>query len=275
MKPAGCAGSLRWARTLPASGAGVIGLEIASSARARGCAVTVIEAGPAVMGRSLPPEMASWLAQRHRDAGVSLRLGAGVVAIGAGGVTCNDGETIAADSIIAGIGMARNVDLAEAAGLDLDDGIAVDEFGRTSAPDVYAAGDVAAFWVPRLARRLRLESWKHAQDHGIAVGRSMAGMMTPYDEVPWFWTDQLGVTLHVAGLPAGAGRTVLRGDMAESRFSAWSLDAGGRVLAVAGVNVPRDVRAGQALIRQARPVDRAVLADPASNLARLAAQPRP
>ncbi len=251
-------------------GAGVIGLEIASSARARGCEVTVIEAGPTVMGRSLPPEMASWLAERHRAAGVTLRLDTGVAAVAPGHVTCSDGQEFAADCVIAGIGMERNLELAEAAGLELDGGIAVDEFGQASAPDVYAAGDVAAFWVPRLGRRMRLESWRHAQNHGIAVGQAMAGVMAPYDEVPWFWTDQHGVNLQVAGMATGSVRMVLRGDLTGSSFSAWSLDAQDRPVAVAGVNAPRDVRTGQMLIRLGRPVDVSALTDPAVNLARFA-----
>ena len=150
-------------------------------------------------------------------------------------------------------------------------GIVVDEFGRSSDPDVYAAGDVAAFWHARLGRRLRLETWRHAQNHGIATGRAMAGVLEPYDEVPWFWTDQHGVNLQMAGLPDGAVRHVLRGDMAAPSFAAFHLDAAGRVLAATGVNAPREIRAAQAMIRAGVPVDAAALADPATNLQRLVA----
>src|SRR6185437_789793 len=165
------------------------------------------------------------------------------------------------DAVVAGIGMARNTALAEAAGLALDNGIAVDEHGRSSAPDVFAAGDVAAFWVPRLGRRMRLESWRHAQNHGIAVGRAMAGSAAPYDEVPWFWSEQHGVNLQVAGSAEGAAQRVMRGDPAGASFSCWMLDAAARVIGVVGIDAPRDVRAGQALIQSGARVDPAVIAD--------------
>jgi 3-phenylpropionate/trans-cinnamate dioxygenase ferredoxin reductase component len=251
-------------------GAGVIGLEIAASARARGCTVTVIEAGPTPMGRSLTPDMAGWLAELHRQAGVTLRFNLGVAAIEPGLVRCTDGSLVPADTVIAGIGMARNLDLAAAAGLDLDGGIAVDEFGRTSVPDIYAAGDVAAFWVPRLQRRMRLESWRHAQNHGIAVGRSMAGVLESYDEVPWFWTDQHGTNLQMAGTVEGVAHAVTRGDRQATSFSVWYLDGKGSLIGVVGVNAPRDVRAAQGLIRAGRPIDAAAVADPAVPLQRLA-----
>jgi NADPH-dependent 2,4-dienoyl-CoA reductase/sulfur reductase-like enzyme len=195
------------------------------------------------------------LAGLHRDAGVALHLDTTVAAIGPDHVSCADGSRMPADTVIAGIGMERNLHLAEAAGLTVDGGIVVDEFGNTSAPDIYAAGDVAAFWMPRLQRTMRLESWRHAQNHGIAVGRSMAGVREPYDEIPWFWTDQHGANLQVAGTADGVVRTVLRGDMRNASFSAWYFGADGGLIGVAGVNAPRDVRAAQSLIRAGRPID--------------------
>jgi 3-phenylpropionate/trans-cinnamate dioxygenase ferredoxin reductase subunit len=255
-------------------GAGVIGLEIASAARARGCAVAVVEAGPLPMGRSLTPNIAAWLAQLHRSAGVELHFGAAIQAIEGDRLLCADGLVLHADVVAAGIGMRRNTELAEQAGLEVDGGVVVDEFGRASAEGIYAAGDVAAFWHARLGRRLRLETWRHAQNHGIATGRSMAGVMAPYDEVPWFWTDQHGVNLQMAGLAEGASRTVLRGAMTDRSFAAFQLDAQDRVLAATGINAMREVRAAQAMIRAAHPVDVAALADPASNLQRMVAAAR-
>ncbi|MBN8889310.1 MAG: hypothetical protein ABS99_01745 [Acetobacteraceae bacterium SCN 69-10] len=252
-------------------GAGVIGLEIAAAARRRGCVVSVVEAGARPMGRSLTPEFAAWIADLHRKSGVILHFEAKIEAIEGGFVVCASGPAVPADVVVAGIGMQRNTELAEAAGLAVEAGIVVDEFGRSSDPDVYAAGDVAAFWHARLGRRLRLETWRHAQNHGIATGRAMAGVLEPYDEVPWFWTDQHGVNLQMAGLPDGAVRHVLRGDMAAPSFAAFHLDAAGRVLAATGVNAPREIRAAQAMIRAGVPVDAAALADPATNLQRLVA----
>ena len=248
-------------------GAGVIGLEVASSAQARGCRTTVIEAGASVMGRSLPPVVGDWLTALHVSAGVDLRLGVAVAAILPSAVLCSDGTEIPADAVVAGIGMDRNTELAEAAGLAVDRGIEVDEFCRTSAPGIYAAGDVAAFWVPRLHRRVRLETWRHAQDHGTAAGQAMAGSGTPYDVVPWFWTDQHGRNLQIAGDPTG--RLVLRGEPNAAPFSAWFLGESGALNGIVGIDSPREVRAAQSIIRAGRGVDPALLADPAIPARRL------
>jgi 3-phenylpropionate/trans-cinnamate dioxygenase ferredoxin reductase subunit len=253
----------------------VIGLEIASSARRRGAAVTVLEALPRAMGRSVSPEGAAFVETLHRQAGVALHFGVIVDAIEAAAagefrVHCRGGASFAADAVIAGVGMQRNLALAEHAGLALEGGIVVDELGRTSAADVYAAGDVTAFHHPLFDRRLRLESWRHAQNHGIAVGKAMCGDTTPYDDVPWFWTDQHGVNLQVAGLPADAAQTVIRANTPPAAFTAVHLAADGSVIGVTAANNPRDIRAGQALIRSRQPLDRAALADPAVPLQQFA-----
>lgn len=255
-------------------GAGVIGLEIASSARARGCEVTVLEALPRAMGRAVSPEGATFIEALHRDAGVALHFGVIVdrldqAAGGGVGVTCRDGRSFDADVVVAGVGMQRNLALAEAAGLALEGGIVVDEWGRTSAPDIYAAGDVTAFLHPLFGRRLRLESWRHAQNHGIAVGKAMCGDAAPYDDVPWFWTDQHGVNLQVAGLPADAARTVVRQGGAPGSFVAVHLAEDGSVIGVTAANNPREIRAGQALIKSHKLVDAAKLPDASVPLQRL------
>ena len=153
---------LATARRVVCIGAGVIGLEIASSARARGADVTVLEGLPGAMGRSVSPEGARFVEMLHRNAGVALYFGVVVDAIeddpsGDLRVVCRDAEEFAGDLVIAGVGMQRNLPLAEAAGLAWDGGIVVDEWGRTSAPDIHAAGDVTAFHHPLFDRRLRLE----------------------------------------------------------------------------------------------------------------------
>ena len=254
-------------------GAGVIGLEIASSARARGCAVTVLEALPRAMGRAVSPEGAAFIEALHRDAGVALHFEVIVDRLdradGGVAVTCRDGRLFEADVVVAGVGMQRNLALAEAAGLALEGAIVVDECGRTSAPDIYAAGDVTAFPHPLFGKRLRLESWRHAQNHGIAVGKAMCGDSTPYDDVPWFWTDQHGVNLQVAGLPADAARTVVRQGGAPGAFVAVHLADDGRLIGVTAANNPREIRAGQALIKSRKVVDEAKLADASMPLQRL------
>lgn len=252
-------------------GAGVIGLEIAASARTRGCEVVVVEAGAIPMGRSLTAPLAGWIADLHRRHGVTLQFGAAVESVEPGRVICSGGLTLAADVVIAGVGMVRDTTLAAEAGAAVENGILVDAFGRSSVEGIYAAGDVAAFWDQRLARRLRQETWRHAMNHGIATGRSMAGIEEPYDDVPWFWSDQHGVTLQVAGLAEGIARTVLRGDMGGAAFCAFHLDATGAVICAEGIGAAREVRAAIEMIRLAKPVDAAALADPAANLQRLVA----
>ena len=218
------------ARRVVCIGAGVIGLEIAASARARGAGVTVLEAADRPMGRAV----------------------------------CADGAAFVADLVIAGVGMERNLALAVAAGVPTDRGVLVDACAETSVPGVFAAGDLAAFPHP-LFGMLRLESWRHAQNHGIAAGQAMAGAGKPYDDMPWFWTDQFGVNLQVAGLPALAARTVVR--VAGPRgFVALHLAADDRVVGVTAANAPREIRAGTALIRGGRKVDAERAADPGVTL---------
>ena len=249
----------------------MIGLEIASSARKRGCEVTVIEAAGGAMGRMLTHEKADYMVRLHRGRGVTLHFNAGVTAIEGERIICTGAPTLTADSVVAGIGVLRNTELAEAAGITVDRGIVTDEFGRISALDIFAAGDVAAFWHPLFRRHLRLESWRHAQNHGTAVGRVMAGGSQPYDDIPWFWTDQYGVNIQVAGLPEECARTVLRGEMDAPSFAAFHLDAENRLVAATGVNAAREVRAAQSIIRARRPVDPAALADTKIPLQRLVA----
>jgi 3-phenylpropionate/trans-cinnamate dioxygenase ferredoxin reductase subunit len=254
------------ARKVLCIGAGVIGLEIASSARARGCDVTVLEALPRAMGRSVSPEGAAFIETLHRNASVALHFGVIVDAIedAAGGglrVSCRDGEVFAGDLVIAGVGMQRNLALADAAGLSLEGGIVVDDLGRTSAADIYAAGDVTAFHHPMFNRRLRLESWRHAQNHGLAVGKAMCGETAAYDDIPWFWTDQHGVNLQVVGLPADAMRTIVRVNDPPKAFTAIHIAQDGCVIGLTAANSPRDVRVGQAMIKSRKPVNEAALAD--------------
>ncbi len=265
---------LATARRVVCIGAGVIGLEIASSARKRGAEVTVLEALPRAMGRSVSPEGARFVETLHRDAGVALHFGVIVDAIedttdSALRVICRDGGNFVADMVIAGVGMQRNLALAEHAGLALEGGIVVDEFGKTSAPDVYAAGDVTAFHHPLFERRLRLESWRHAQNQGIAVGKAMCGEAMPYDDIPWFWTDQHGINLQVAGLPADAARTIVRANAPPGVFTAVHLGPDGSVIGITAANNPREIRAGQALIKGKCKADPDALADPNVPLQRL------
>ena len=263
---------LATARRVVCIGAGVIGLEIAASARKRGAAVTVLEAGPAPMGRSVTPEIAAFIADLHQGHGTELHFNMAVEAIDAApdgtmSVFCAGGFGLSGDVVLAGVGMERNLTLARQAGVKIDGGIVVDEFGRTTVANIFAAGDVAAFFHPLFGKHLRLEAWRHAQNHGVAVGQAMAGseagLVKPYDDIPWFWTDQYDVNLQVAGLAVEAKRTILRPGTNPHEFTAIHLLDDNRVIAVTTANNPRDMRAGTAMIRSAKPIDPAAIADPA------------
>ena len=247
-------------------GAGVIGLEVAASARSLGCEVCVVEAMDRPMARSLPGDAASVIEDMHRRAGVRFQFGTMVSEIATDGprnrVSCANGERLPADLIVAGIGMERSVSLAATAGLALDNGIVVDEFARTSAPDILAVGDVAAFWHPVFQRRLRLESWKHAQNHGIHGGRMVAGATIAYEDLPWSWTDQYEVNVQIAGFPTEGAKSVQRmaGRSGERMF--FYVDGEERVVGVVCFGAARNMRPAMRMIEARQQVDIRSLADP-------------
>ena len=196
-------------------GGGFIGLEVASSARALGCAVTVIELAPRLMGRAVPAQIAATAAARHIAAGIDVRCGTGVARLArtASGVliTLADGTTADVDVVVGGVGATPMTALAARAGIAVDDGIVVDERFATSAPGVFAAGDCCCYPHPLYGgRRLRLESWRAAREHGQAAARAMLGATEPYAGVPWFWSDQHDVSLQVAGLTTVATEETVR-----------------------------------------------------------------
>jgi 3-phenylpropionate/trans-cinnamate dioxygenase ferredoxin reductase subunit len=249
-----------------------IGMEVAATARKRGVQVTVIEALPRLCERSVPPEISAHLLALHRRNGVEVLLGAGVEAIDDGpagvSVVLTDGRRVAGDAVVVGIGLAPNVELAQAAGLAVDNGIVVDEQGRTSDPDIFAAGDVANAPLACLGRRIRLESWANAQNQAIAAAKAALGADAGYDELPWFWSDQYDMNLQILGLPAKWPEPVVRGDAAGASFSLFYLE-GERLAAVVSVNAPRDLRAVKKLIQSRKPVRAGDLADPAVALQKL------
>ena len=250
-------------------GAGFIGLEVAATARKRGASVTVLELAPHVLARVCPPEIADYVAELHRKNGVEIRTGVGVTAIEDMGdrleIVTSGGERIAADYAAIGIGAQPNTEIAAAAGLAIEDGIKVDQFGRSSDPQIYAAGDVTRHLNPLVGRHLRLEAWQNAQNQAIAVAKVMAGGTVAFAEVPWFWTDQFDMNLQMAGAPDRWDRLVFRGEPAERSFTVFHL-ADGKPVAVTTVNAPRDMRFGRMLIERARAVDPALLADKAVKL---------
>ncbi len=226
-------------------GGGFIGLEIAASARKRGCSVTVLEAADRLMGRALPMEIGAAFDALHRENGVDVRLDTGIDRVeGAGrveGVVTSAGEGIEADGVVIGVGIVPETSLAAEAGLEVDNGIVVDEYCRTSDPAIYAAGDATHHPNPLAGRRLRLESWQNAQNQAIAAANNMCGADTPFSEVPWFWSDQFDVNLQMCGAPDAWDRTVTRGDLA-ARDGLLFQRTGDRIVGAIGLNRPRDMR---------------------------------
>ena len=192
-------------------GGGFIGLELAASAVKRGATVTVIEAQPRVLMRGVPEEIAAVVTARHRSEGAEILCGTGIASIDGDAdevrITLADGRTVAADLAVIGIGASPVTGLAEEAGLAIENGIAVDRCLRTSDPDIYAAGDCCSFPLDIYGgRRVRLESWRNAQDQGTLAAKNMLGADEPISAVPWFWSDQHDLTLQIAGLADGAER---------------------------------------------------------------------
>jgi NADPH-dependent 2,4-dienoyl-CoA reductase/sulfur reductase-like enzyme len=250
-------------------GAGFIGLEIAASARKAGCTVTVVELAAQPLARVVPAEIGQHVAGLHRDQGVDLRLGCSVEAVEAakGGATIRiaGGDTIDADIVAVGIGAVPNVELGAAAGLRNEDGIVVDELGRTSDPHIFAAGDVTRHFNPLLGRSIRLEAWQNAQNQAIAVAKVMAGGATAFSEVPWLWTDQYDMNMQVAGAAAEHDGLVYRGEPANGTFMAFQLQKD-KVVGCISVNSARDMRFARMLIASGKPMDAGQLANPALKL---------
>ncbi len=259
------------------AGGGWIGLETAAAARSYGCEVTVVEPEPAPLNRVLGPELGEVFAGLHRRNGVEFRLRTGVSEFRSGPagqlrtVVTTDGTELAADLAVVGIGVAPNVTLAEAAGLDLADGILASSALRTSDPDIYAAGDVSNSWNPLLNRRVRVDHWANALHGGPAAARSMLGQDVSYDRVPYFYSDQYELGMEASGLPGeGYDMVVYRGVPESLEFIAFWL-ADGRVVAGMNVNVWDVTGDIQALIRSGARIDPDRLADPDVPVSELAA----
>jgi 3-phenylpropionate/trans-cinnamate dioxygenase ferredoxin reductase subunit len=249
-------------------GAGWIGLEAAAAARAAGAEVAIVEMAELPLLRVLGREVAEVFAELHRANGVDLRMGVGVDSITgdggrATGVRLSDGSHIPADAVVVGVGITPNTQLAEAAGLDVGNGILTDASLRTSDPDIYAAGDVACAYHPLLKAGIRVEHWANARHQPVVAAKAMLGQQAVYDRLPYFYTDQYDLGMEYSGYvePGGYDEVVFRGDKQQREFVAFWLSEG-RVLAGMNVNVWDVNDAVQALIRRGGTVDTAKLANP-------------
>jgi len=251
-------------------GAGLIGSEIAASARSLGCEVTLLESTSLPLPRLLPPVLGQAYVGLHKDHGTELRTDVTITDISRVGaqttVSAADGRSWSAAHVILAIGMEPSVELAQRARLAVNNGIVVDFGGQTAAQNIYAAGDVANLPSHAFGRRHRVEHWQHAQNHGTAVGRAMAGEDMSFDEVPWCWSEQYGTNLQVAGWPSSAHDVFIRGSLDERDFSAFFLDGTTLVGAVA-IGRPAEIRSARKLIGDKTALDTNLLSDASVDVA--------
>ncbi|HDR8990747.1 TPA: FAD-dependent oxidoreductase [Burkholderia vietnamiensis] len=251
-------------------GGGVIGLELAATARALGVSVTLVEFLPRLMSRCASPTLSAFVAQHHVKQGVDLRLGRSVTGFSGSQVTLDDGSQIAVDLVVVGIGVSANDALAREAGVACDDGIFVDGYGRTTCPNVYAIGDVTRQRHPVSGRFERIETWSNAQSQGLAVARTLLNPgALAYADLPWYWSEQYALRLQVAGLPQG-DEEIVRGNLAAGDKFTLIHFLRGQIVGASCVNNTRDFTALKRLITSGARPDRAALADLATDLRKLA-----
>jgi len=224
-------------------GAGFIGLEVAAAAAKLGANVSIIEIENTILNRVVDEEVGNIVANEHNEHGVRLLTNMGANALSGDGhvrsVILSNDEEIVADAVVVGIGVIPTVDLAVQAGLEVKNGIIVNEYGETSAPNVYAAGDVTNHYNPLYERRLRLESWQNAQDQAIAIARVMCGQREPYSAVPWFWSDQYDMNLQMVGVVDIYDETVLRPGEKGTMLKFYLKES--RIMGAVGINRNRDI----------------------------------
>lgn len=252
--------ALQKARSVAVIGGGFIGLEVAASARKSGCEVTIIEALDRVMKRAVSEQVSQFFEDLHCQQGSTLLLDTQTAEITDDGLRLDDGRHVPADLVVLGCGVTPNQDLAVAAGLTCENGIVVDEYGRTSDPDIVALGDCAQHPNHLTGETLRLESVQNAIDAAKTVAKTLTGQLKRYEAVPWFWSDQFDIKLQMAGLSHDTDTAVTRGDPATNSFSIFYFKLG-RLMAVDSINAPADHMAARRILanedRSLKPQDAA------------------
>lgn len=254
------------ARSMVVVGGGYIGLEIAASARKAGLEVTVLEMAPRILQRVVAPEVSHYISLCHQQHGVEVRtettLREFVGTHRVNGVVTGDGQALAADLVVIGVGVMANDQLAQTAGLACDNGILINEYCQTNVDNIFAAGDCSNFYHPHYQRRLRLESVQNAVDQAKTIASFIGGQPKAYNAIPWFWSSQYDLKLQIAGLSQGYDQLVVRGNTDGNSLAFYYLKEN-RVIACDAINSPADFMTGKKLIAQKVPVSGADLADPA------------
>ena len=253
-------------------GMGFIGSEVAASLRMLGVDVVVVDRNKVPLRRVLGEDVGRVMEGVHRDHGASMIFEDTVAAFEGDDrveqVTTQRGRRIECDFVVVGFGIEPVTELLANTGVEIDNGIVVDEYCQTGVEGIYAAGDVANHYHPVFGRRIRAEHWQNALAQGPAAARSMLGKAEPYEEIPWFWSDQYDFNLQYAGFHTEWDELVVRGNMDERDFIAF-YRKDGRVLAAVAGNRGRDLRRSMRLIKAQRPVDAAKLQDPGVDLREL------
>jgi len=254
-------------------GMGFIGAEVAASLRALGVAVTAVEPMPTPLFRVLGEDVGAAMAALHADHGVKLTLGDTVESFQGSGrvesVTTKSGKTIECNLVVAGIGIEPVTEIVEGTGVEVDNGILVDERCRTNVEGIYAAGDVANHFHPLFGRRMRVEHWQNAMRHGAHAAKSILGSAEPYTELHWFWSDQYDANLQYAGHHREWDELVFRGSVADRSFLAFYVKDG-LVDAVVGFNRGKELRRAMGVVKARKPFDSAQLRDEDVDLKSLA-----
>lgn len=262
-------------RQLVIIGAGYIGLEVAAVCRNLGLKVTVVELADRVMSRVVSTPVSAYFQRLHEHHGVDFMLSAAPQALlgtsSVSAVAFANGDTLPTDLVLIAAGILPNVELAGDAGLQIDNGIAVNDRCQSSAPDVYAIGDCSSHPNSIYGRRLRLESVHNALEQAKTAVNNICGMDDRYAQVPWFWSDQYDIKLQIAGLAEGYDHVVIRGDSSADRFACFYLREQ-RLIAVDAINSPKEFLRAKGVIAAREIVDPARLADPGQDIT--AARPR-
>ncbi len=267
-------GALAGRKHVVVLGGGFIGLEVAASAIARGCRVTLFESASVLLQRAMPAQIGHYMHELHLAHGVDVRLGVVPyeVDLNADGTVtvCTSSGDEQADLVVAGIGAVPNVELAEGAQIAVGNGVLVDESCRSNDPDIFAAGDVTNHYNPLLGRRLRVESWQVAENQPAVAAANMLGESLVYAEFPWLWTDQYDCNLQTLGVFSDDLEVVRRDGPDAHRFSVLGIDAQGRLRAACAVNSGRDMAMFKRMAHSGRPLDVERLVDEGSSLRALA-----